>query len=308
MPARVTARAPGKVNLQLSVGRLRPDGFHPLASVFHAVAMYEQVSVAHAAPGSGIRITQVSGPHADDVPRDATNLVWQAAEAMAEEVGRSSVDVEIQIAKGVPVAGGMAGGSADCAAALVALDDLWQARMSHDELAPIAARLGSDVPFSLLGGTALGLGRGERLSPVMVRGTYHWVFATSRAGLSTPAVYGAFDRMVRDRIVPEPQADPALLSALRAGDARGLARALHNDLQEPALSLRPMLRDVIDAGRRAGALGGMVSGSGPTIAFLASSAASAAEVATALAGREDVRSTHVTTGPAPGARVIAREG
>jgi 4-diphosphocytidyl-2-C-methyl-D-erythritol kinase len=306
--ASVTARAPGKVNIQLSVGAVRDDGFHPLASVFHAVAMSEEVTVAEGVPGSGIVIDQVSGLQAAEVPRDSTNLVWRAAERLATEVGRPSPDLEIAITKGVPVAGGMAGGSADCAAALVALNDLWGAPLGRDDLARVALDLGSDVPFSLMGGTALGLGRGELLSPLMVRGTFHWVFATATRGLSTPAVYAAFDRLVADRVVPEPQADAAVIAALIAGDAPGLARVLHNDLQEPALSLRPTLRDVLDAGVAAGALGGIVSGSGPTVAFLVADAASAARTHAAVAGMEQVRAAFTTTGPAPGARVIHRSG
>ena len=307
MARSVVARAPGKVNIQLSVGRVRDDGYHPLASVFHAVALGEQVRVTQAGPGSGIVIEEVSGPQADEVPRDGSNLVWRAAELLAARLGRPA-DVRIGITKEVPVAGGMAGGSADGAAALVALHDLWDGGLGRDELAALALQLGSDVPFSLLGGTALGLGRGERLTSLMVRGTFHWVFATARTGLSTPAVYGAFDRLVEGRVVPEPAADEAVLAALIAGDARALGRALHNDLQEPALRLRPTLGDVLDTGRAAGALGGIVSGSGPTCAFLVADPAVGQQVAAALAGLADVRSTHVTTGPAPGARVVSRTG
>jgi 4-diphosphocytidyl-2-C-methyl-D-erythritol kinase len=302
----VTARAPGKVNIQLSVGPVRSDGFHPLASVFHAVALSEEVTVAVGAPGTGIGIDEVTGLQADEVPRDSTNLVWRAAERLAVEVGRPAPDLRISITKGVPVAGGMAGGSADCAAALVALNDLWGSPLGRDDLARVALDLGSDVPFSLMGGTALGLGRGEQLSPLMVRGSFHWVFATATQGLSTPAVYAAFDRLVEDRIVADPQADAAVVAALIAGDARALARALHNDLQEPALTLRPRLRDVLDAGLAAGALGGIVSGSGPTVAFLVADPAAAARVTAALSGLEQVRAAFPTTGPAPGARVIGR--
>lgn len=304
----VTARAPGKVNLQLSVGRVRDDGFHPLASIFHAVALAEEVTATEGAPGTGIVIEEVTGPQADEVPRDASNLVHRAAERLSAALGRGTPDVRIAIAKSVPVAGGMAGGSADCAAALVALNDLWGAPLDRDELAVIGLDLGSDVPFSLLGGTALGLGRGEQLSPIMVRGTFHWVFATATAGLSTPAVYRAFDRLTADRFVSEPAADPAVLAALIAGDARALGRTLHNDLQEPALTLRPALRDVLDTGWSAGALGAIVSGSGPTVAFVAADGAAATRIATAAAGLAQVRSTHLTTGPAPGARVIHRGG
>lgn len=306
--ASVTARAPGKVNIQLSVGRVRDDGYHPLASIFHAVSLTEQVTVSAGEPGAGIVITEVRGPQAEDVPRDHTNLVWRAAQQLAAWLGVPPPDLRIGIEKGVPVAGGMAGGSADGAAALVAINDLWGSPADRGELAEIGLMLGSDVPFSLMGGTALGLGRGELLSPIMVRGTFHWVFATAAQGLSTPSVYAAFDRMVADRIVPEPAADAAVLAALRAGDAQALGRALHNDLQEPALTLRPTLRDVLEDGLAAGALGGIVSGSGPTVAFLAADPAAAISVATVLAGRGDVRSTHVTSGPELGARVIARSG
>jgi 4-diphosphocytidyl-2-C-methyl-D-erythritol kinase len=307
MAASVTARAPGKVNIQLSVGRVRDDGYHPLASVFHAVALGEQVRVSAGEPGSGIVIDEVTGPQSEEVPRDATNLVWQAAELVAAELGRPA-DVSIGITKEVPVAGGMAGGSADGAAALVALNDLWAGGLGRDDLARLALQLGSDVPFSLLGGTALGLGRGEQLSSLMVRGMFHWVFATARRGLSTPAVYNAFDRLVEGRVVPEPAADEALVAALISGDPGALARTLHNDLQEPALRLRPRLADVLEAGAAAGALGGIVSGSGPTCAFLVADPAAGTRVAAALAGLAEVRSTHVTSGPAPGARVVARSG
>jgi 4-diphosphocytidyl-2-C-methyl-D-erythritol kinase len=302
----VTARAPGKVNIQLSVGAVRDDGFHPLASVFHAVAMAEEVTVSAGAPGSGIEIATVTGPQSDEVPRDASNLVWRAAQRLAAELDRSAPDLRIAISKGVPVAGGMAGGSADCAAALVAINDLWGSPLARAGLARVALDLGSDVPFSLMGGTALGLGRGEVLSPLMVRGTFHWVFATATRGLSTPAVYAAFDRLVEGRIVPEPEAEAAVISALIAGDAQALGRVLHNDLQDPALALRPTLRDVLDSGMGSGALGGIVSGSGPTVAFLVADPASGARVHAAVVGLEQVRAAFTTTGPAPGARVISR--
>lgn len=304
--ASVTASAPGKVNIQLSVGAARGDGFHPLASIFHAVALLEEVTVTAGEPGSGIVIDEVTGLQADEVPRDATNLVWRAAERLAAELGTAAPDVRISICKGVPVAGGMAGGSADAAAALVALNDLWGSPVDRRDLARIALDLGSDVPFSLLGGTALGLGRGEQLSSLMVRGTFHWVFATATQGLSTPAVYAAFDRLAAGRIIAQPQADPAVVAALIAGDALALGKVLRNDLQEPALALRPRLRDVLEAGLAAGALGGIVSGSGPTVAFLVGDPLAGTGVTAAVSGLENVRACFATSGPVPGARVMRR--
>ncbi len=218
---------------------------------------------------------------------------------------RRPADVTVRITKGVPVAGGMAGGSADAAAALIAADALWEAGVDRSELMDLALELGSDVPFSVLGGTALGLGRGEQLSPLMTRGQFHWVFATAVAGLSTPVVYATLDRLGTTTAADGLQAPAEVVAALIAGDARALGRSLVNDLQEPAFSLRPTLRDVLDTGLRAGALGGMVSGSGPTMAFLARDPESARSVAAALGGMAEVRSTHVTTGPAPGARVLS---
>lgn len=302
----VTAHAPGKVNIQLSVGAVRADGFHPLASVFHAVALHEEVTVAQGDPGSGIVIDEVTGPQADEVPRDGTNLVWRAATRLAEELGRPSPDLRLRIAKGVPVAGGMAGGSADAAAALLALNHLWGSPLERPALARVALDLGSDVPFSLMGGTALGLGRGEQLSPLMVRGTFRWVFATATQGLSTPAVYKTFDRLTHGRAIPQPTVDQAIVAALIAGDPVALGRALRNDLQQAALALRPTLGDVLECGLAAGALGAIVSGSGPTVAFLVGGSQDADRVSAAAAGLQHVRTCVTASGPAPGARVVRR--
>lgn len=302
----VSARAPGKVNIQLAVGRVRPDGFHPLASVFHAVELSELVTVRTAPPGSGIRILAVrpvGGIDVSAVPTDATNLVHRAARLVAKTLGEPA-DVEIEIDKAIPVAGGMAGGSADAAAALVACNALWRGGLDPRELAELGLQLGSDVPFALLGGTAAGLGRGEHLSTLMTRGRFHWVFATSTEGLSTPAVYRKFDDQTAGTEVPEPVISQAVTAALIAGDARKLGRALANDLQGPALALRPQLRAALDAGVELGALGGIVSGSGPTLAFLAANAERALDLAVSLTGTGLVAGVMATSGPAPGARVV----
>lgn len=302
----ISARAPGKVNIQLAVGRVRRDGFHPLASVFHAVSLDEVVTATAAPAGSGVRITGITAATGIDVsavPLDETNLVARAARALAAATG-TDPDVELAILKSIPVAGGMAGGSADAAATLVALNALWGTGLTSRELAEIGATLGSDVPFALLGGTAAGLGRGEQLSTLMTRGRFHWVFATSATGLSTPAVYRKFDDLTSSAKVAEPRISAEVTAALIAGDAKRLSRAMSNDLQAPALALRPQLRAVIAAGVDVGALAGIVSGSGPTVAFLAASQERAVDVAVGLSGTGLVASVHPASGPAPGARVI----
>ena len=302
----VTVRVPAKVNVQLAVGGRRADGFHGLASVFLAVGLYDQLTVT---PSSeGLTVT-VEGTDAEHVPADRSNLAARAAELLA---ARHGIDpsVRLHIAKDIPVAGGMAGGSADAAAALVACDALWGTGSSPAELARLAAELGSDVPFALLGGVALGEGRGELLTPVPVGGDFHWVFAVADGGLSTPAVYGECDRLralgggADEADVPAPTADPALLAALAAGDAAALGATLRNDLQSAALSLRPSLAATLRAGGEAGAIGSLVSGSGPTCAFLAKDAESAGTVAQALAASGTCRDVRVTRGPVDGARVV----
>ncbi|GAB1329174.1 4-(cytidine 5'-diphospho)-2-C-methyl-D-erythritol kinase [Streptomyces sennicomposti] len=295
----VTVRVPAKVNVQLAVGAARPDGFHDLANVFLAVGLYDEVTVTEA---DELRVT-CSGPDAAQVPLDRTNLAARAALALAGRYGREA-RVHLHIAKDIPVAGGMAGGSADGAGALLACDALWGTDASREELLDICAELGSDVPFSLVGGAALGTGRGEKLRELEVGGAFHWVFAVADGGLSTPAVYGEFDRLTEGVAVPEPAASEELLAALAKGDAHALAAALSNDLQPAALSLRPSLADTLAAGRAAGALAALVSGSGPTTAFLTPDAATATEVAEALRTSGTCRATRVAASPAPGATVV----
>jgi 4-diphosphocytidyl-2-C-methyl-D-erythritol kinase len=297
----VTVRVPAKVNVQLAVGAARPDGFHPLANVFLAVGLYDEVTVT---PADELRVT-CDGPDADQVPLDRTNLAARAAIALAERYGRSP-DVHLHIAKDIPVAGGMAGGSADGAAALVACDALWQTGASRGELLDICADLGSDVPFSLVGGAALGIGRGEQLTPLEVGGTFHWVFAMAGRGLSTPAVFREFDRLGEGTDIPEPVACEELLAALAKGDPDALAAAVSNDLQPAAFSLFPELAGTLAAGRAAGALAALVSGSGPTTAFLVRDPESAATVAQALLASGTCRTVRTASGPAPGATIAGR--
>jgi 4-diphosphocytidyl-2-C-methyl-D-erythritol kinase len=296
----VTVRVPAKVNVQLAVGGARPDGFHDLANVFLAVGLYDEVTVT---ASDSLRLT-CSGPGAGQVPLDRTNLAARAAIALAARHGLGEPAVHLHIAKDIPVAGGMAGGSADAAGALLACDTLWGTETSREDLLAICAELGSDVPFSLVGGAALGRGRGELLTPLEVGGTFHWVFAVADGGLSTPAVYAEFDRLTEGVAVPEPEPSPALFEALRTGDPSALAAALANDLQPAALSLRPSLAETLRAGTEAGALAALVSGSGPTTAFLAKDAEAATAVAEALIASATCRTARVAVSPAPGATVL----
>ncbi|GAA3589637.1 4-(cytidine 5'-diphospho)-2-C-methyl-D-erythritol kinase [Kineosporia mesophila] len=303
----VIARAPAKINLELRVGPVRDDGFHELATVFHAVALFDDLTARATEPGSGVSIT-VDGIQADEVPTDDSNLAVKAAKLLAAHIGLESADVAFELRKGIPVAGGMAGGSADAAAALVACDALWHAGLDREQLLHLAAQLGSDVPFSLLGGTAIGSGRGELLTPVLARGEYTWVIALAEGGLSTPGVYGQIDRMREAGEAPQPtpgpEIDDALMAALRAGDAAALGARLHNELEPAALAMAPQLERALEIGRKVGALGGIVSGSGPTTVFLARDSSHALDLAVALTASgaaADVRRAH---GPVPGARLV----
>ena len=298
----VVARAPAKVNVHLGVGPLRPDGFHELRTVYLAVSLFDTVTVR---AGDGLSVS-VTGVDADDVPTDRRNLVWRAAELLATSAGVKP-DATLEIAKSIPAAAGLAGGSADAAAALVALDALWGTRASREDLLDLAARLGSDVPFSLVGGVALGVGRGEQVTPVLSRTRWNWVLGIAGEGLSTPAVYGELDRMRADGLVPdgtELSAAEPVVAALRSGPVGVLAAALTNDLQAPALALRPALGRALRAATEAGAAAALVSGSGPTVAALADDEQDAVRLAAELAGTGVFRTVRAVHGPAPGARIV----
>ncbi|NYD43308.1 4-(cytidine 5'-diphospho)-2-C-methyl-D-erythritol kinase [Nocardioides panaciterrulae] len=304
----LTVRAPAKINLHLGVGGVRPDGMHPLLTVYQAVSLYDDLA---AAPAEAWRLGLTVDDHvaAHEVPLAGDNIVDRAADLLAAHHGLARADhgAAVHITKAIPVAGGMAGGSADAAAALVALDRLWGLETCDDDLLAIAAELGSDVPFALLGGTAVGTGRGEIVTPVADHGSWWWVLALSARGMSTPAVYRHFDELHPDAS-PEPPPADALLAALDSGDPARLAATLHNDLQAPAFDLRPDLADRIARGEAEGALRGLVSGSGPTCVFLCGSGEHARAVAAALrvpdpaTGAEPV--VLVAHGPVAGAHVV----
>lgn len=293
----VRVRAPGKINLFLGVGSLRRDGYHDLVTVFHAVDLVDEVA---ALPSPRLELA-VRGDAAADVPLDGRNLAWQAAILLAEHA-QVAPRVRLEITKAIPVAGGMAGGSADAAATLVACARLWRTGTTREELVTLAARLGSDVAFPLAGGTAIGTGRGELLSPMRSSERFHWVVAFADHGISSADAYRELDRQ---RGVSSLAAPPSeLLDAIRTGDPYRLAPTLANDLQDAALVLSPSLHDTLAAGRDRGALAGIVSGSGPTCAFLAPDAAAATVLAEALAGDGVCRDARAVSGPATGARVL----
>ena len=295
----VTVRVPAKVNLDLLVGPPREDGYHPLSTVYQAVSLYDDVTVGEHDKWS----CSVSGPLADRVPTDGSNLAVRAAQLLHERTGAGG-PVHVAIRKHIPVSGGMAGGSADAAAALVACDALWGLGLGRDELETYAAELGSDVPFLVAGGTAMGSGRGELLTPVLARGVFHWVFALGSGGLSTPAVYAECDRLRAGLPVSDPVPNADLMAALRNGDAAALAPHLVNDLQDAAISLGPALADVLMAGMEFGALAGVVSGSGPTVAFLVSDTEAGIDLAVSLTASGTVSDVRRAHGAVHGAQVI----
>ena len=300
MTKSVTVRVPGKVNVYLGVGPREFSGYHELATIFQAVGIYDEVTVSAA---DSLTISGL-GAFADRIPTDETNLAWKAAELVARACGEDP-NIHIQIDKSIPIAAGMAGGSADAAATLVACDTYWNAGIPRDQLDAMAATLGSDVPFMLHGGCALGVGRGDVLSPVMIRGSFHWVFATFDEGLSTAQIYEKTDELRGLEFEAEPEVPTELLSALARGDAPALGRLLHNDLQLAATTSRPQLGRVLEQGIDYGALGAIVSGSGPTCAFLVRDESSAIDLVVALKASglvDDVLRTH---GPVHGARVIS---
>ena len=312
----VTVRVPAKINLRLAVGPLRPDGYHGLVTVFHAVSLFDDVTVV---PAETDGVT-VSGEGAGLVPENGDNLALRAVralrEALAERAGATGTGevadapgggrVAVTISKRIPVAGGMAGGSADAAAALVACNELWGTGLSQREICEVAATVGSDVAFAVLGETAVGRGRGELLTPVRAPAgtTYHWVLALADGHLSTPRVFRELDRQRQGQKVADPDLSAELMTALNEGDPIRLGAALSNDLQEPALTLFPALRKTLEEGIEAGALGALVSGSGPTCFFLAATDSEATTLANALSAAGVCRAIATATGPAAGARVI----
>ena len=299
VPKPVTVRVPAKVNVYLGVGSADFTGYHDLATVFQAVSIFDEVTVKEA---SELTIT-VSGANATKIPLDSSNLVWRAAQLFAQACGVDP-NISIHIEKNIPVAAGMAGGSADAAATLVACEAFWKSDVPRDQIEAMAASLGADVPFMLHGGCALGTSRGDVLAPIMTRGNYYWVFATFNQGLSTPSVFTMADALRGDEIIETPAVPAEVLQALSQGDSRALGRQLHNDLQAAAIALQPRLQDVLDYGRESGALGAIVSGSGPTCAFLVADESTSIDLVIALMSSGLVDNAVRAHGPVHGPRVI----
>jgi 4-diphosphocytidyl-2-C-methyl-D-erythritol kinase len=301
----LTVRAAAKINLLLGVGGPRADGFHTLVTVYQAISLYDDLTVAPSPRDAGVAVATEVAAYIDasHLPEPGHNIVDRAAAVLADHHGRP-VGADVRVDKNIPIAGGLAGGSADGAAALLALDRLHDLGTTDDDLLLLAATLGSDVPFALLGGSALGEGHGEVVTPLEDRGAWWWVVVPSEDGMSTPAVYRHYDELRPD--APEvPGPADEVIAALGSGDVRRLAAALHNDLEQAACDLRPDLARLIVEGVDAGALRGLVSGSGPTCVFLCESADHARQVAGVLMAADDQRVVLVAHGPVAGAHVVA---
>ena len=298
----VIARVPAKVNLQLAVGPLGDDGFHEVTTVFQAISLFDDVTVATAPENNGISI-QITGQTSTGVPSDNSNLAVKAAALMIKNYDLPN-DLSIKLKKEIPVAGGMAGGSADAAGVIVGLDSLFELGLSRDEMEMVGSKIGADVPFSICGGVAIGTGRGDQITPALFKGSYNWVLALSGQGLATPSVYAECDRLREGLSISTPVVSEQLMQALRAGDAKALGKSLSNDLQPAACSLRPALRLVLDVGIDYGALGGIVSGSGPTVVFLVKDDEHAMDLTVALSSSGVISSVVRATGAVAGARII----
>ena len=308
MSNRISVSAPGKINIFFKVGALQENGFHEVLSVYQALDLRETVTVSAADSWQVSVSGALSAEQIAAVPTGEENLVVRAAKSIAELAGLDNPHrVNFEITKNVPVAGGMGGGSADAAAALLAVDELWCTGIDGEALLHKAAELGADIPFALIGGTAIGVGKGDDLEPIDDVNQLHWVLVPMDAGLSTPRVYAKLDEIRAARgedpeLVATPSQPRELISALQFGDAREVAKYLHNDLQEAAVALMPELSITMHAGLAAGALAAMVSGSGPTVAMLAESAAAAESIANHLAFEGYIAIP--THGPAKGTLMV----
>jgi 4-diphosphocytidyl-2-C-methyl-D-erythritol kinase len=267
-PAALTLRAPAKVNLFLEVTARRADGYHELRTLLVAVSLFDALTFA---PAAAVRLS-CSDPTLGAGPE---NLVVRAADLLRRQTG-TTAGAAITLTKRIPVAAGLGGGSSDAATALVGLNRLWKLGLGRDELAGLAAELGSDVAFFLRRPAAWCTGRGEVVTPWRLGRRLHLVLVCPPFGLSTADVYRRLEVPAR------PKSGAAVMEAVAAGDADMIGRLLFNRLQAPALALRPELADWLARLKSARPLGCLVSGSGATMFALARDAADARRVATAV--------------------------
>lgn len=298
----VTVKVPAKINLQLTVGPVTADGYHELATIFQAISLYDEVTVSKVKPG--FETLSISGENAKSIPTNHENLANKAVREIAKFV-EQPISARIHIDKSIPVAGGMAGGSANAAAVLVAVNHLWELNLELAQLSDLASKIGSDVAFLLYGNTHLGLGRGEKLTPVLTRANLNWVIATNKSGLSTAEVYKTCDQIRTNEAIAKPIANKDLMQALASGDLNKIASNLVNDLQPAALKLKPELKNLLNAGEELGAIAAMVSGSGPTCIFLTSNENSAQNLAVDLSGSGLCKNVFVASGPVTGAKIVS---
>lgn len=294
----IRVRVPAKINLSLCVGAQRDDGYHDIVTVFHGVDLTDELILT--ATDSRISLT-MTGPGTDSLPTDERNLAVRAALLLRERFGTPQMGAQLRIRKQIPIAGGMAGGSANAAAVLLGCARAWALDTRTSELHQLAAELGSDVPFALSGGTMLGRGRGHLVEALPHGGRLHWALALAHQGLSTPDVFRRFDQLGGGA---HPPATTQFFGALASADVARVAVGLHNDLQAAALDLMPQLAGTLAAGEQLGALASLVSGSGPTCAFLCPDHAAAQRVAAGLAKLPQVGGVHVASGPVKTAVVV----
>mgnify|MGYP002655113748 FL=1 len=284
----VHASAAGKVNLFFGVGSLKTDGYHDVMSIYQSLNLREDVSIAASINEPQVSVAgNIRREQLDSVPRGESNLVYKAVRLLEHLAGLEPSDVDFEIFKRVPVAGGMAGGSADAAATMLAANEFLNTGFSRQRLLDESVQLGADVPFGILGGTAIGVGRGEQLESLELGRELHLVMVANDQGLSTPQVYAELDRQREaDGADPrelEPLAKPqALIDALQAGQLDRIAALIHNDLEPAALALLPELELTLAAAEKYGALRAFVSGSGPTVAALVENFEDAIALQTAL--------------------------
>lgn len=309
----VGVRVPAKINLFLAVRGRAPDGYHDLVTILQTISLYDHLRVGvYGPPGRGhhpaarrrMRI-ELHQEVLEGLPEGDDNIAVKAARMLGSLRGvldpeHQPQDSEaeprtlLELDKTIPLAAGLAGGSADAAGALIALNELWGCDLSTAELREVAAELGSDVPFCVGGGTALATGRGATPAPVLCGGTFHWVVCEADEPLATGAVYRAWD----DTCQPTDAEPEPVLVALREGDPAALGRALHNELEPAALTLQPTLRQGRRTLEAAGALGVVVAGSGPTLLALARDAGDAERIAGEV-GASFLR-VHIARSPAGG--------